>query len=110
MLFGGDVSPGLSRWQVRGFERSAFGSFASSMFLESAGTVFWYPVHLERQFPLEPLKMKWKKDEISMILTAIALKRGRKPMQARFTSLALAMALLGALLVLPGSAVAQISP
>ena len=54
--------------------------------------------------------MKWKKDEISMILTAIALKRGRKPMHARFTSLALAMALLGALLMLPGSAVAQISP
>ena len=45
-----------------------------------------------------------------MIETASSLQRGRKPMQVRFTSLALAMALLGVLLMLPGSVVAQTSP
>src|ERR671924_1206486 len=45
-----------------------------------------------------------------MIETAISVQRGGKPMQARFTSVALTMALLGALLLLPGSVVAQISP
>src|SRR2546423_15378529 len=54
--------------------------------------------------------MTWKKDNPSMIETAISLQRGGKPMQARCTSLARAMALLGALLLLPGSVVAQISP
>src|SRR5437763_10932675 len=54
--------------------------------------------------------MTWKKDNPSMIETAISLQRGGKPMQARCTSLALAMALLGALLLLPRSVVAQISP
>src|SRR5919109_3933924 len=54
--------------------------------------------------------MQWQKDDPSMLSTAISLKGGGKPMKARFTSLALAMALLGALLMLPGSVVAQISP
>src|SRR5919109_1496081 len=54
--------------------------------------------------------MQWQKDDPSMLSTAISLKGGGKPMKARLTSLALAMALLGALLMLPGSVEAQISP